>query len=325
MSMDSPPRRGSEPNFFLVGASRAGTTSLWDHLRQHPDVFFPAYPYPKEPSYFCDLAPVWGRPYRDLRSYLSGFEGAGGEQAIGDASTTYLPSPEAPARIHARYPNARIIVILRNPADRAHSLYTLLCQLGFEWITPFERALAEEPARRVSSSFMHDNPFWYYAYLYFSSGLYADQVERYLTIFPAPQVKILLFENLRRRPRETAQDVYRFLGIDPAFVPSVSVQNRGSFPSWVAGQRLITRAWRTHPLKASESPPRIADRLLQKAAQANLFLGRLRAHNLRSSTRVELLRRYAPNILRTGSLIGTNLEAWIHGREVSEGSVEPPR
>ena len=105
----------------------------------------------------------WGRPYRDLATYLSGYQAATGQAAIGDASTTYLPSPESPARIHARYPDARIVILLRNPADRAHSLYSLLCQLGFEWIAPFERALAAEAERSGDPRFKRDNPFWYYA------------------------------------------------------------------------------------------------------------------------------------------------------------------
>lgn len=305
-----------EPNFFLVGASRAGTTSLWSYLRQHPDVFFPEFPYPKEPSYFCDLAPVWARGYRDLGSYLRGYSSAGRQSARGDASTTYLPSPESPGRIHARYPDARILVILRNPADRAFSLYTLLCQLGFESITSFERALAEERNRLRSDTFKHDNPFWFGAYLYFSSGLYSEQVARYLTTFPPRQVKILLFENLQRRPRETAQEVYEFLGVDPTFVPEVAVHNRSSFPLSVAAQRLITRAWRSHPLKGSDLPPRWTDRILGRGARANLALGRMRAHRLRPSTRAELLREYAPDIRRTAGLIGTNLDAWIRGDEV---------
>jgi hypothetical protein len=316
---DAAPRRpGKEPNFFLVGASRAGTTSLWDYLGQHPDVFFPAHPYPKEPSHFCDVPPIFGTPYRDLSSYLRGFESASGQAAIGEASTTYLPSPESPGRIHARYPDARIIIVLRNPADRAHSLYKLLCQLGFEWITPFERALAVEDARASDPRFRTDNPFWYYAYLYFRTGLYAEQVERWLGTFPAAQVKVLLFESLRNRPRETSQDVYRFLGIDPAFVPKISVQNQGAYPLWVRGQRLLTRVWKTHPLKPPAGPPDIVDRLLGQATKANLLLGRLRRHELRSSTRVDLLRRYASDIVRTGSLIGIDLEPWTHGREVPE-------
>jgi hypothetical protein len=317
MTHAGPRRQGKEPNFFLVGASRSGTTSLWHYLKQHPDVFLPSHPYPKEPSYFCDLAPIWGRPYRDLASYLAGYEAASGQAAIGDASTTYLPSPESPGRIHARYPDARIIILLRNPADRAHSLYALLCQLGFEWITPFERALAAEAERSADVRFKRDNPFWYYAYLYFETGLYAAQIERYLQTFPPAQVKILVWETLARRPRETAQEVYRFLGIDPTFVPEISIQNRSSFPFWVRGQRMITRAWRTHPLKPPSGPPGPLDRLLERASQANLSLGRRRSHALRPSTRVELLRRYAPDILRTGALIGMDLEPWIQGREVS--------
>jgi hypothetical protein len=301
-----------------VGASRAGTTSLWDYLKQHPEVYFPAHPYPKEPSHFCDLTPVWGQPFRDVASYLEGYQGVRGEQAIGDASTTYLPSPESSRRIHARYPDARILILLRNPADRAFSLYTLLVQLGFEWITPFERALAEEEVRMSSDRFKHDNPFWYYAYLYFHSGLYADQVERYLTTFPRDRVKIILFERLQHRPRETAQDVYRFLGIDPTFVPHISVQNQGYFPLWPLGQRMITKVWRTHPLKPHRGAPGLRDRLLEKASRANLALGRRRKIRVQPRTRSELLRRYAPDIRRTGSLVELDLEPWIEGREVPE-------
>src|SRR5947207_14583321 len=110
-----------EPNFFIVGAARSGTTSLWHSLRQHPDVFMPLKQ--KEPHFFCDASPPWA--VKDLDAYLALFTDAEERKAMGEATTGYLGSPEAAARIAARYPGARIIIMLRDPADRAHSLYRL--------------------------------------------------------------------------------------------------------------------------------------------------------------------------------------------------------
>jgi hypothetical protein len=316
VDLGSLPRR---PTFFMVGASRAGTTSLWDYLGQHPDVFFPPDPFPKEPSHFCDLTPVWAHRYRDVEAYLEGYRGAEGAKALGDASTTYLPSPESPQRIRDRIPDARIIISLRNPADRAFSLYSLLCQLGFEWITPFERALEAEDERLGNEAFARDNPFWYHAYLYFHSGLYAEQVERYLKTFGPEQVKIVLFEAIKRKPVETAQEIFRFLEVDPTFEPSVEVRNQSAFPLSVLAQRAITRVWKTHPMKGSDRPPSLVDRALHVAARANLTLGRRRRQRLAPETRRMLLRRYEADIRRTGSLVGIDLEPWIRGEPVPVG------
>lgn len=309
-------RTRKEPNFFVVGASRAGTTSLIHYLGQHPDVFLPSHPHPKEPSHFCDLTPVWARKYRDPDAYLSIFEEVGDEHAVGEGSTTYLPSPESPWRIRARFPMARIVIVLRNPADRAHSLYGLLCQLGFEWIAPFERALREEDARAGSERFKHRNPFWFYAYQYFRSGLYADQVMRFQAALSPERVKVILFEALRRRPVETTQEVYGFLGVDPTFAPEIPVLNQGRTPLSVPLQYAVARAWQAHPMKDPDAAPGLLDPLLRRVARANLRLGRLRPRRLADSTRRELLRRYAADIRRTAALIGQDLEPWIHGEEV---------
>lgn len=305
------------PNFFLVGASRAGTTSLWDYLGQHPDVFFPALPFPKEPSHFCDLTPVWARKYRDPQAYLEGFRSAGDEKARGDASTTYLPSPEVPDRIRRLVPDAKIIISLRNPADRAFSLYSLLCQFGFEEITSFEQALETEEVRRESEDFKHNNRFWYYAYLYFHSGLYSEQVARYLDVFPPDRVKIVLFESIKRHPIETTQDIYRFLEVDPTFEARTKRRNKSFFPLSVSAQCLIARSWRNHPLKGSESPPTVIDHALLVGFLSNLLLGRLRRHVFRPETRRVLLQRYAEDIRRTSDLIGIDLRPWIQGEHVA--------
>ena len=142
----------AHPNFFLVGAARAGTTSLWQYLRAHPDIYMPAALQGKEPSFFCDLTPPWARKHRTLDSYLSLFQGAGRRRRIGDASTNYLVSPESPRRIAEQFPDAKILVVLRNPADRAYSLFRLLCYWGLETVTPFEKALAREEQRYIDQA-----------------------------------------------------------------------------------------------------------------------------------------------------------------------------
>ena len=95
-------QRIREPNFFLVGASRAGTTSLWQYLIEHPDIFMPTRAMAeKEPSHFCEITPKWAMAYRDRDRYLRLFADAGDCQAVGEGSTPYLVAPEVPERIRA--------------------------------------------------------------------------------------------------------------------------------------------------------------------------------------------------------------------------------
>src|SRR5215831_9169458 len=104
-----------KPNFLIAGASKAGTTSLHDYLSQHPNIFMSSF---KEPNYF-----VPNYAYNDWERYLSLFRGARDEKAVGESSTGYLFCEESPAWIKSVLGNVRIIVVLRNPARRAQSLY----------------------------------------------------------------------------------------------------------------------------------------------------------------------------------------------------------
>src|SRR5687767_12736237 len=109
---------GRVPNFFVCGAARSGTTSLWEYLRQHPDIYMPAAIEHKEPSYFCDLYGM-----SDWNQYLALFREAGNRKRVGEASGPYLTSPESAGRLKEAAPEARIIILLRDPAERAWSLY----------------------------------------------------------------------------------------------------------------------------------------------------------------------------------------------------------
>jgi hypothetical protein len=120
------------PNFFICGAARSGTTSMWEYLRQHPDIFMPPVFEHKEPSFFCDSYGVG-----DWDAYLSLFAEAGKRKRVGEASGPYLTSPESPGRIKKVINDPRIVILLRNPAERAWSLFKWMHENGYEKITSF--------------------------------------------------------------------------------------------------------------------------------------------------------------------------------------------
>lgn len=218
------------PNFFICGAARSGTTSMWEYLRQHPDIFMPTVFGWKEPSFYCDLYGV-----KDRAFYLSLFAQAGNKKMVGEASTPYLSSPESAGRIHAELPHARIIIVLRNPIERAYSLYKWMCENGYEQIPTFAAALeAEDKERHANESFMRNNGQYYWNFLYFRSGLYHDQVKRYLDTFGAGQVKIFLFEDMTREPGRTVRETFEFLTVDPEFLPAIDIHNPTSHESPLA-------------------------------------------------------------------------------------------
>ena len=162
------------PNLFIVGAPKCGTTSLDNYLRQHPDVFMSPK---KEPHYFgSDLyAP---RFIRDWETYRVLFSGATDEAVVGEASVWYLYSQNAAREIHSVCPNAKIIIMLRNPVDQMHSLHSQRLYSGLETIRDFEDALAAEADRKRGQRIPpHAHPVE--GLFYGDVASYAYQVERY--------------------------------------------------------------------------------------------------------------------------------------------------
>jgi len=118
------------PNFFIVGPTRAGTTSLWNYLKQVSGVYMSPV---KEPAHFnpnTNYTRFSTIPIRDKKKYLELFKDVKDETAIGEASPTYLADPQTPYLIHEVVPDARIIIILRDPVERAFSEYLLMYAIG---------------------------------------------------------------------------------------------------------------------------------------------------------------------------------------------------
>lgn len=194
-------------NLFIVGAAKSGTTSLWAAFRNHPEVFVTEDELFKEPAFFSKLGSRMG-----LDKYHRLYAGAKDEKYICDASTAYLTSAESAERILEYNPEAKILIILRNPVDRAYSLYNWMVSDGYEWAPSFEYALNIEGRRFSGQANRVLMPQYFWNYMYYRSGLYSEQIERYLLRF-GYRLKIVNFHDLITKTRSAFDEILDFLGI----------------------------------------------------------------------------------------------------------------
>jgi hypothetical protein len=169
---------GPRPNFFIVGAPRSGTTAMYEYLRQHPDVFMP---YRKEPVYFgSDLTKR--PPFLDEAGYLKLFGPGKGRSRLGEATVWYLYSETAAAEIKAFDPDARIIIMLRDPVEMIYSLHSHWLFTGNEDIEDFGQALEAEEDRRQGRR-LPDDARRPEGLQYRACARYTSHVARYLLTF----------------------------------------------------------------------------------------------------------------------------------------------
>jgi Sulfotransferase family len=221
-------RRGAEriPDFFIVGHAKCGTTALYEMLRRHPQIFMPEYKRGsgKEPWFFAQDNPqpqvtaersvaFTGRRAISLEQYLSLFSGAEPGQLIGEASTSYLWSTSAPARIAQARPDARIIAILREPAAFLHSLHLQLLQNHHESERDFRKALSLDEARREGRE-IPTHSYWPQALIYSDRVRYVEQLRRYEAAFTPGQMLVLIYDDFRADNESTVRKVLRFLDVD---------------------------------------------------------------------------------------------------------------
>jgi hypothetical protein len=203
------------PDFFLVGHGKSGTTSMYEMLRRHPQVYMPDL---KEPGFFAEELTVRPPPRpegtpRTLGEYSALFESAGPDQLAGEATALYLWSRTAAARIAESAPQARIVAILREPADFLRSLHLQFVQTYVETESDFARALALEP-RRGEGDAIPRHTYWPLLLLYSEHVRYVEQLQRYHAAFPAEQIKVLIYDDFRADNEGTVREVLRFLDVD---------------------------------------------------------------------------------------------------------------
>lgn len=291
--------KSNHPNFFIVGGMRCGTTSLWSYLRQHPEIYMPEH---KEPIFFCKSHKS-NKNIRNLKSYLDLFSMAKKEKAIGEASAAYLTSPESAELIYSAYPDSKIIISIRNPAEQVFSVYQWMAREGWEWLSPFEKALDAEKERLNDISF-RESVLYQYVYFYSRFALYSEQIARYIDFFSSNNVKIILFDDLKKNPIETVKDIYNFLDVNSNFTPEIKVLNGSKIPFFVYGQFVLKKKTFYLPLK-------IQSILKKKIIMANLLIGKFKKNELSNNTRLRLLDLYCEDIKKTGNAIGRDLSNWL--------------
>lgn len=236
------------PNFFIPGAAKAGTTSLHRYLDQHPDVFMTDE---KEPHFFTrrwDEADDEAALREAEAAYLDRFRPGRDARVRGESTPAYLHRPEVPERIASRAPEARFLVSLRDPVERAHSDHAMrVRQLGVEDRTLLEMVTDELETGRDGEQFLIER------------GRYDEHLERYFDAFGRENVLVVLFERLKADTRGVLADTLAFLDLDPAGVDHVdheTVHNPGGEPrNRVAGWLLTDE--RVHRLARRLVPERL--------------------------------------------------------------------
>jgi hypothetical protein len=298
------------PNFFIIGAQKAGTTSLYYYLKQHPQVYMSPI---KEPFFFDHelnargevVRAKFGGPgpphikFANIGEYRTLFRGVSGEKAIGEASVLYIYAPGTAERIKRYVPEARVIALLRNPADRAYSAFLHAVRIGREPLTDFAQALRDEEDR------IRDN--WHYVFHYRNRGLYHAQLERYFEVFGREKVGIWLYEDLRDDPVGVVQSALRFLGVDDTFTPDISAKyNPARVPRSEIARFTIRFMNTTLPVVGKVSPA--ASERFRQLVNSRILA---ESPSIDPEIRQELIEGYREDISRLQELIGRDLSVWL--------------
>lgn len=233
------------PNLFIAGVEKGGTTSLWRYLDAHPDVFMSEV---KEPSYFTSER---HEAAKTEAAYLSLFEGRL-EKWRGEASVRYFYDELAPERIQRAASDGRVLIILRNPVDRAYSAYWGTVRSGYEG-----RSFGDAVEAELAGGAKLDNP----RKAYVSRSSYLAAVGRFLSTF-GDRVLVLFLEELEESPRDRMEAVYRFLEIDPGVASQLDLAAHNTY--WQPRNRLVD--WAMSSVRARV----LARKLVPKAVHRQL-------------------------------------------------------
>ena len=299
------PEEGRIPELFIVGAPRCGTTYMFESLGRHPDVFVPPN---KEPNHFCtdlDSGSFLDSVsfMRDRDEYRRLFANAAAGQLAGEASTWYLYSRDAARNIATVRPDARIVIMLRDPVEMMYSLHGRRRFGGTEELS-FTEALAAEEDRRHGRR-LPRRPRNVKGLLYRDVARYAEQVERYVEQFGWQQVHVIVFDDFRADPQAAFRGLLEFLGLSPIPLAEPSVVNASTRRRSELLQRAILTPWVI----------RLARRLVPPAMRPRVgpLMDRINAAPERRAPLDPALRRSLVDEMRTdvrrlGALLGRDLE-----------------
>ena len=310
------------PDFFLAGAVKSGSTSLYYYLDQHPEVYMSPV---KEPHHFSyhdmdfehfrplirkriaafdlqkylaadELKMIYRAYIRDEKDYLTLFKNAGSEKLTGEASTSYLWSLHAAENIRAKIPHAKIIIALRNPAERAFSHYLMDLKINFVKGS-FQEAIKQDMDVK--------DPSWGKSAMYVQSGLYYNQVKRFYDQFPHEQLLVILYDELKGSPEKVFKKICSFLGIDNSFLPDLSVKhNAATLPvNRLAGKLMNNTLMRKYVI--DKTPGGL------KAGLKHFFLKKSGLPELSDEEKRSMLPLFEKDIVSLQQLTGKDLSNWL--------------
>ncbi len=213
---------GRLPNFLIIGMAKAGTSSLYAYLRQHPQIYVSPVRAPNfwglgEQPALHHGGPVDHLPIAapTLRHYTALFDNAQDEIALGEGSSFFNFTLRAAQRIQHYLPNAKLLLLLRQPAERAYSQYLYARRMGWEPAPTFAAALYDEPRRKAEG--------WFPFLCYRESSLYATTLRAFYERFPRQQIYVALFEDFCRETIRLMGQIHQFLGVASDFIPDTSI------------------------------------------------------------------------------------------------------
>jgi hypothetical protein len=272
------------PNFLIIGSQKSGTTSLYNVLRQHPQVFMPDR---KEVNFFF-LEAEYQRGPDYYQSYFASVPTQ--SIAVGEASPGYICHPDAPARIHQLLPDVKLILTVRNPIDRAYSQY---------WDN--RRSLSEHRTFAEVVKLALEPTYHPGRLGYFSRGTYLQYIQRYLDYYPPENLLILPFDDLRHSPGSFYGRIFHFLAIDPDFyTPAMTT----SFNPAAVWENPLYQWFFSKPSRTRWLPPRLR--------RFTFFGPRIpwQYPPMEPELHHKLLEFYRPWNTKLGEFLGRNLTTW---------------
>jgi hypothetical protein len=306
------------PDFFVAGAPKAGTTALHAALARHPSLHMSAV---KEPKFFLTNGPppTRGGPgdaqtYREhvwrRADYEALFDPARAGTLRGESTPFYLYHRAAQDRIKELIPHAKLIAILRDPVERAHSNWAHLWSAGLDPVSNFVDACAEED-RRIAAGWAD---FWHYKAL----GRYGEQLERLYTVFPREQVLVFRYRLLIDSPAQTLDRICDFLGVERGILTEVPRENVTAHPRHSLRHHLVSRALRVSSAASGLVPGASAvtgslERVLQQDSPPR--------QPLTWEQRAALIPKFEADVRLLEYVTGEDFSDWIRPRGDSGGLV----
>ena len=282
-----------EPNFFIVGAPKSGTTNMSYYLMQHPQVFMPEN---LEPYYFArlDVPQNYKREIiSDEKKYLSLFKNAKNCKAVGESSPVYLYCPHSALEIKNRFPNSKLIISLRNPIEIAYSEYFSLKFMGFDQNRSFDELLDSSEEQLTRNEFHIDSLL--------EAGFYSKHIKRFQKIFSKNQIKIIIFEEYVKNTVPTINSILSFLGIKESITFDVTPKGAYKVPRNFASQKLMNNSTFRKAAKfviPTVTRQKIGERFLVKESSRP---------PLKQNQRKRLTQIYQDDVENLSEILGRNL------------------